>query len=123
MSRRAQGDVGAVAASVALMPIVITLFFTVIQISFWFHGRSVATAAAHHALEAARAYDAPAGAGEAAANEFLDIAGGVDVQDIQVDVVGDVVTVTVVAEPVSIVPGLQKDITVTLEAPQERIVE
>ncbi|HEY8543991.1 MAG TPA: TadE/TadG family type IV pilus assembly protein [Acidimicrobiales bacterium] len=123
MSRRARGDVGAIAASVALMPIVLTLFFTVIQVSFWYHGRSVATAAAHHALEAARAYDAPAGAGEAAAYEFLDIAGGVDVQDIQVSVAGDVVTVTVIAEPVSIVPGLQKDITVTLQAPQERIVE
>lgn len=125
MSARGRSDVGAIAASVAIMPMVITLFFVVIQLSFWFHGRSVATAAAHHALEAARAYDGTAGDGEAAAQEFVGIAGGVDINsiDIDIDPATDVVTVTVDADPVSIVPGMQKDIIVTLEAPQERIVE
>ena len=123
MRTRARGDVGAVAASVALMPMVITLFFTVIQVSFWYHGRSVATAAAHHALESARAYNGTEGDGVAAANEFLGIAGGLQNEDVQVQIAGDVVTVTVTADPVSIVPGLQKDISVTLEGPQERIVE
>jgi len=123
MSGRARNDIGAIAASVALMPIVITLFFTVIQISFWFHGRSVALAAAHQALEGARAYDSSAAEGESAAYEFLGVAGGLQNEDVQVQIAGDVVTVTVQADPVSIVPGLQKDITVTLEAPRERIVE
>ena len=123
MPTRARGDAGAVAASVALMPIVITLFFTVVQVSLWFHGRSVATAAAHQALEASRAYNGTPGDGEAAAADFLGEVGGVDVQDIQVVIAGDVVTVTVQADPVTIVPGLERPVTITLQAPQERIVE
>jgi Flp pilus assembly protein TadG len=123
MPSRARGDAGAIAASVALMPIVITLFFTVIQVSLWFHGRSVAMAAAHQALEASRAYNGTSADGEAAANDFLGEVGGVDVQDIQVEIAGDVVTVTVQADPVTIVPGLERPVTITLQAPQERIVE
>lgn len=123
MSARARGDRGAIAASVAVMPIVFTLFFTVIQVSFWYHGRSVATATAHHALEAARSYNATAEDGRTAADEFVGIAGGI--KEVQVDVErgAEEVVVTVDAEPVSVVPGLQKHIQVVLRGPVERIVE
>jgi hypothetical protein len=118
-------DRGAVAAGVAILPMVLTMFFVVLQVSFWYHGRSVATAAAHHALEAARSYESTAADGEAAAREFLDLAGGLESSQLQVRFVdgGDTVEVTIDAEPVSVVPGLNKSITVTLSGPVERIVE
>lgn len=124
MSARARDDRGAVAAAVAVMPMVLLLFFTVMQISFWYHGRSVATAAAHHALEAARSYQSTTGDGEAAANEFLAMAGGVESAEPHVQFVdgGETVEVTVEAQPVSVVPGLTKSITVTLRGPVERLV-
>jgi hypothetical protein len=95
----------------------------VIQVSFWYPGRSGATATAHHALEAARSYEGTAADGRAAADEFIGIAGGLD--DVQVDVErgAEEVVVTVDAEPVSVVPGLQKHIQVVLTGPVERIVE
>lgn len=105
-----------------MMPIVFTLFFTVIQVSFWYHGRMVAMATAHHALEAARSYNGTAQDGRDAADEFFDLAGGLDDLHIDIQMGAEEVVVTVDAEPVSVVPGLQKHIQVVLRGPVERIV-
>jgi hypothetical protein len=125
MPARARSDRGAITASVAVMPMVFTLFFVVIQVSLWYHGRSVALAAAHHALEAARSYQVAdrQGAGEAAGNEFLDQVGGFDADpDVDVQVGPEEITVTVNGSPLTVVPGLQKDVEVVLSGPVERIV-
>ena len=106
-----------------MMPIVFTLFFTVIQVSFWYHGRSVAMATAHHALEAARSYNGTAQDGRNAADEFVDLAGGLDNVQVDVNRGAEEVVITVDAEPVSVVPGLQKHIQVVLTGPVERILE
>ncbi|MGH7267545.1 MAG: TadE/TadG family type IV pilus assembly protein [Candidatus Rokuibacteriota bacterium] len=125
MPAPARNDRGAITASVAVMPIVFTLFFVVIQVSLWYHGRSVATAAAHHALEAARSYNVQdrQGAGSAAGQEFLDQVGGFD-EDGPPDVQAtpEQVTVTVSGDPLSVVPGMTKHIEVTLTGPVERII-
>lgn len=107
------------------MPMVFTLFFVVIQVMLWFHGRSVATAAAHHALEAARSYevDDRQTAGETAGYEFLDQVGGFDERpDVVVDETPDQITVTVTGDPLTVVPGLTKSIEVVLTGPVERVV-
>ena len=123
MGARARGDRGGIAAGVAVMPTVFTLFFAIIQISLWYHGRSVATAGAHHALEAARAYESTAGAGEAAGEQFIGQVGGLDASTVNVVRGAETVTVTVDADAISVVPGMQKHITIVLEGPVERIVE
>jgi hypothetical protein len=120
-----RSDRGAVTASVAVMPMVFTLFFVVIQVMLWFHGRSVATAAAHHALEAARSYDVAdrQGAGEAAGNEFLDQVGGFDADpQVVVEAGPEEVTVTVTGDPLTVVPGMTKEVEVVLTGPVERIL-
>lgn len=123
MAVSVRDDRGGIAVSVAVMPMVFTLFFLVIQVSLWFHGRSVATAAAHHALEAARGYQSNAEAGRIAGNEFLAQVGGLD--DARVDSVErgpEEVVVVVEADPLTIIPGLQPHITVELTGPVERII-
>lgn len=122
MGARARGDRGGIAAGVAVMPTVFTLFFAIIQVSLWYHGRSVATAAAHHALEAARAYESTAAAGEAAGNEFIGQVGGLDAGQVNVQRGAEVVIVTVDADAITVVPGMQKHIVVELQGPVERIV-
>ena len=51
---RLGGDRGAVAVSVVVVPILMTVLLTVLQVAIWYHGQSVATAAAQHGLDAAR---------------------------------------------------------------------
>ena len=122
-SAPARDDRGGVTASVAVLPMVFTLFFVVIQISLWYHGRSVATAAAHQALEAARAYGSNgAGAGEDAGTEFLTQVGGLDNVKVTVTPQGDEILVTVEADPLTVVPGMNQHITVEMTGPVERII-
>lgn len=118
----ARDDRGGVTASVAVMPMVFTLFFVVIQISLWYHGRSVATAAAHQALEAARAYGSNGAAGEDAGQEFLTQVGGLDNATVTVTPQGNEILVTVEADPLTVVPGMNQHITVEMTGPVERII-
>jgi hypothetical protein len=121
MHARARGDRGGVTANVAILPTVFTLFFLIIQISLWFHGRSVATAAAHHALEAARVRNGTAGEGQAAGRDFVDQVGGLKGITITVNRGAQTVTVEVDADALTVVPGFQKHINVDLEAPIEQV--
>jgi hypothetical protein len=121
MHARARGDRGGVTANVAILPTVFTLFFLIIQISLWYHGRSVATAAAHHALESARVLNGTAGDGEAAANQFVGEVGGIDGFTVHAVRGADDVTVHVEADALSVVPLFQKHIVVDLEAPAEEV--
>src|SRR6266536_3132627 len=115
MQARARGDRGGVTANVAILPTVFTLFFLIIQISLWYHGRSVATAAAHHALEAARVLDGTGQEGDDAAHQFVDQVGGLDGFTVTAQRGAEDVTVHVEADALSVVPGFQKHITVDLE--------
>lgn len=123
----ARGDGGAVAAHVAVMPAVMALFFFVVQVSLWFYGRTVATSAAQHGLDAARVLaDSPSAgesAGESTATQFLDQVGGLEAVSVIVHRKDDSVEVTIDAEPITVLPFFDAPITVSLEAPVERIVE
>lgn len=115
-------------ASVAVVPAVATLFFLVIQISLWFYGRSVTTAAAEHGLNAARVHrgaeqGADHRAGEVAVEEFIDQVGGVGSHSVTVDQRGATVTVTIHADPITVLPFFHKPIDVTVEAPLEELTE
>ena len=123
MAAPQRDDRGGISVSVAVMPMAFTLFFIVIQVSLWFHGRSVATAAAHHALEAARSYQSTEQAGFDAGNDFLDQIGGLDdAHVVEVQRGAEEVVVVVEADPLTVVPGFQPHITVELTGPVERII-
>jgi TadE-like protein len=112
-----------VAVSVVVVPILMTVLFTVLQIAIWYHGQSVATAAAQHGLDAARVPSGPIAAGEATVRQFVDQVGGLGVTDVVVDRSAEEVSVTVRGEVQSLVPFFSVPVSVTLDAPVERIVE
>jgi hypothetical protein len=123
MARRPHDDRGAVTASVAVLPAVLLLFFAVVQVSLWFYGRSVATTAARHGLDAARVQNGTAGEGEATIDQFLDQVGGFQPGSVDVQRGEAEASVTVSGDAVSVVPFLDAPITVTIDGPVERIVE
>jgi TadE-like protein len=111
------------AASVVVVPILMTVLLTVLQIAIWYYGQSVATAAAQHGLDAARVPSGTAAAGEATVEQFVDQVGGLDISGVQVARSTDAVSVTVQGEVQSLVPFFAVPVSVTLDAPVERIVE
>ncbi|MDP3893633.1 TadE family protein [Nocardioides sp.] len=64
---------------VVLFPAVLLLIFGIIQAGLVYHARNVALAAAQEGVRAARAENGTAAAGAAAANSFVEQAGGQDV--------------------------------------------
>lgn len=123
MARRTRDDRGAVTASVAVLPAVLMLFFSVVQISLWFYGRSVATTAARHGLDAARVQNGTGGEGEATIDQFLDQVGGFQPDSVDVQRGEAEASVTLSGDAVSVLPFLDVPITVTIDGPVERIVE
>lgn len=123
MARATRDDRGAVTASVAVLPAVLMLFFAVVQISLWFYGRSVATTAARHGLDAARVQNGSSGDGEATVAQFLDQVGGFQPGSVDIQRGEAEASVTLEGEAVSVVPFFDVPITVTIEGPVERFVE
>ena len=99
-----------------------TVLLTILQIALWYHGQSVATAAAQHGLDAARVPSGTSAAGEAIVEQFVDQVGGVGVTDVTVNRTAEGVTVTVQGEVQALVPFFSVPVSVTLDAPVERIV-
>jgi hypothetical protein len=117
-----------VSASVAVVPAVVMVFFLAIQVSLWFYGRSVTTAAAEHGLDAARVYrgadgGADAAAGRATVDEFYEQVGGVESHTVAIAEADGQVTLTIHAAPISVLPWIARPIDVTMEAPLEELPE
>lgn len=122
-ARRGRDDRGAVTASVAVLPAVLALFFAVVQISLWFYGRSVATTAARHGLDAARVENGTSSDGEAIINQFLDQVGGFQPSGVDVSRGEAEASVTLSGNAVAVMPYFDVPITVTIDGPVERTVE
>jgi hypothetical protein len=120
---RRRDDRGALSASIAVLPVVLMLFFAVVQISLWFYGRSVATTAARHGLDAARVETGTASDGIATANQFIDQVGGIDGVTVRASRSDTQVEVTVDAHPITLLPFFDVPIEVTIDGPVERFVE
>jgi hypothetical protein len=110
-----------VAAQVAVVPFVVTMFFFTVQLCLWFYGREVATAAAEHGLATARVTDGSSAAGERTARDFLSQIGGLRVRSVSVDRGADEVTVTILADPIEVLPWVEAPIEVTVHGPTERV--
>jgi hypothetical protein len=121
--RRARDDRGAIAANVAVVPIIMGVLLTVVQVSLWYYGRAVATAAAQHGLDAARVEDGTEAAGESTAGDFLAQTGGLDATDIDAERTAEVATITIDGQVATVMPFFGVPVHVSLTAPVERVVE
>jgi hypothetical protein len=106
-----------------VVPILMTVLLTILQIAIWYHGQSVATAAAQHGLDAARVPSGSSAAGTSMVEQFIDQVGGLGLTDVSVERTSDEVSVTVRGEVQALVPFFSVPVSVTLDAPVERIVE
>lgn len=98
------------------------LLLVVVQFALYFHLRAVAHTAARHGLDNVRVYDGTPDAGIAAANEFLDQSGtSLEHRHIQADRTVATSSITVSGTVVSVIPGLELPVDVTVVAPTERI--
>lgn len=123
LSRPRRDDRGALTLSyVAVLPFLFLLIMVVVQASLWFLAREAALAAARQGADAARALNAPAGAGAAAAQRFARQAGRGYLVDpkarVRVSASGTV-SVTVTGHTPSFVPGLVVGVSETVQAPAE----
>lgn len=100
----------------------VLLLLMVVQIGVWYHTRAVAQTAARHGLDHVRTLDGSTGDGIAVADEFLAQSGG-GLEGAQVGATRTALesTVTVSGWVVSILPGVTFTVSVTVNAPTERI--
>ena len=103
--------------------LMVVLLLVIVQFAVYFHMRSVAQTAARHGIDRVRVVDGSEQAGIAAASEFLDQGGSSledrDVSALRTDVES---SMSVSGTVVSIIPGLNLRVEVTVDAPTERVI-
>jgi Flp pilus assembly protein TadG len=123
MRTRRFGDHGLTSTELAvLMPVVIALVLTPIQIGLWWHASQVADAAAREAVDAAQVEGAGEADGREAAERFLTAAGNLNAPTVTVTRTTDVVTVEVVGRAPRLIPGLDWQVTAVAVGPVERFI-
>jgi len=124
MKNRRDGERGSITLeNVIVLPAVLLILFGTFQAAFWMNARNVAGAAADAAYSAARAYQAPPGAGEAAAGRVL-ASNRLDDARVIVQKSATTVTVTVTGSIGTIVPGWGgPDVSATRTGPLERVTQ
>lgn len=121
--RRCRNDRGSSTVEFVIgAALMVMLLLVIVQFALYFHMRSVAQTAARHGLDSVRVIDGSEQAGITAANEFLD-QGGSSLQDRDVTAARTVVTssMSVSGTVVSLIPGLNLRVEVTVDAPTERV--
>lgn len=102
--------------------LMVFMLMAIMQIAIYFHMRSVATTAAHHGLDRVRVVNGTSASGIAAANEFLDQAGrSLEARSIDATRTQQTATVTVTGRVIAVIPLLDLHVSVTVEAPSERV--
>lgn len=102
--------------------VMVLLLLVVVQVALYFHARAVATTAARQGLDHVRVVDGSIGDGVGTANAFLaQTGGGLERRGVSASRSATRASVTVEGEVVSVVPGVQLPIEVTVSAPVERI--
>jgi Flp pilus assembly protein TadG len=122
---RLPSDRGSVSVEAAvILPMLLVLFLATVQLGTMFYARAVASSAARQALDAARVAQGTESDGHSAARQFLgQVSAGLQTPTVAVERGTEDVTVTVAADVMSVVPGWQPHVTVTVTAPTERVVE
>jgi Flp pilus assembly protein TadG len=109
---------------VIIVPALILLIMVVIQFALYYDAANVATAAAQDSVRAARIENGTAAAGQAAAQELLDQAGGgvFTSASVQTTRGGRSVHADVDGIVVSVIPGLQLHLTRSADGPIEQFL-
>ena len=106
-----------------LLPVVMLLLMSVVQAGIYFHTRAVATTAARKAVTAARIEDGTGGDGQLVAEQFLDQNGAALLsQAVNVTRSDSTATATVSGDVASVLFGFPFSVTVTVDAPVERVM-
>lgn len=112
---------GTALETAVLAPPILLLLFVALQICLLSYARSAAHTAAREAANAARAYNAPAGTGEAKANDFLARNGDwLTGTEVSVTRTGSDVVVVVHGQALSLLPGVSFAVTRTAHGTVER---
>jgi TadE-like protein len=102
--------------------LMVTMLTVIVQFALYFHLRTVAHTAARHGLDHVRVVDGSPDEGIATANEFLDQTGrSLEGRSVSAARGPTTSTVTVIGDVVSVVPGLNLRVEVTVDAPTERV--
>jgi hypothetical protein len=100
----------------------VTMLTVIVQFALYFHLRAVAQTAAREGLDHVRVVDGSADEGIATANEFLDQAGqSLEAREVTAERGPASSSMTVTGNVVSVVPGLNLRVEVTVDAPTERV--
>ncbi len=103
--------------------LMVLLLMVVVQFALYFHTRAAVTTAARHGLDQARIVNGTTADAIGATDQFLDqAAGGLQNRGVIASRTADTATVTVHGDVVSVVPGLHLPLSVTVEAPVERVI-
>lgn len=117
-----RGD-GPVSAAI-IVPIILTITFTVIQVGMYYHARNVVAAAAQVGVEDARAYGASSGAGQSSAQRYLTEVAPTLLEGTSVTSTrsGSTARVSITASSPSLVPGVpMPKVTAEAVAPVEEL--
>jgi len=104
-----------------LLPLMMLLLMVVVQTGLWFHTRAVMATAANKGVDVARVDGGTAADGKHATEAFLINAGALRDPAVDVERGIDTATVTVTGRVVSLMFGAPLTITVTEQAPVERV--
>jgi len=104
-----------------VFPVVMTLIFTIITVSFWYHARNVALSAAQRGVDSARVQGATIDQGLAVANSFLDRAGGSISHRSVTGSDGNTVTIDVSGTVTTWIPGLRLPVHQHASGARERV--
>lgn len=118
------GEYGASAVETAIvMPVLILIFFAIVQGAVTMHAGTIAHATAQSTYEASRLHDATIenalSVGQATATQAGDALQSVE---ILIDIDADTVTVTVTGVAVSLVPGIPITVERSVTGPREQWV-
>jgi len=107
-----------------VLPLLLTLIFTVAHLGLFFLSRQAALSTAQIAVDGERAYGAPPGSGLERARGFLENAPAwLNDVEITVDNDGERVVATVTGTTPTIIPGLTLTVSQTAVGPVERVTE
>ena len=121
--RRAEDERGSSTVEFVIgAALMVFMLMAIVQVAIYFHLRSVATTAARHGLDRVRVVNGTSASGIAAANEFLEQAGrSLEARSVDATRTQQTSTVTVTGRVIAVIPLLDLHVSVTVEAPSERL--
>ena len=122
MPRRGEEEGSATVEFVICAAGTLLMLLMVVQVGVWYHTRAVAQTAARHGLDHVRTFDGSVDRGVAVATEFLaQSAGGLQNPQVRATRTAADSTVAVSGRVVAVLPGVSWTLSVTVNAPTERI--